>query len=115
VGHVVGVAAAHGPEGSQEPPCLADVKRLCARVPPTGSFVQGCLEQHLDELSPKCRKQVRTVTDDATALTDACERDLDRLCAEQRTVAGERVSCLIQHRDALSAKCRDQLDRQSGK
>jgi hypothetical protein len=96
-----------------EPPCLADVKRLCNNVPPTGAFVQGCLEAHGDALSAGCRKRVGTYTRDAEALASSCEADVHRLCADASLRAGDRATCLTQHREALSSACRDTLDKQS--
>jgi hypothetical protein len=104
-------AVAAAAEG--EPPCLADVKRLCANVPPTGNFVQGCLEAHSENLSTACRKRVGQVTRDGEALGTACRSDLDRFCANLPIAAGAKDTCLVKHRDALSTKCRDALDEQA--
>ena len=103
------------PAAEREPPCLADVKRLCADVPPTGTFVQGCLQAQPANLSPACRKHVDQLTRDGEALETACRPDLTKLCANAPLVAGARESCLVAHRDALSSKCRDTLDEQSNK
>ena len=108
---LAGAAAVTAAEG--EPPCLADVQRLCSRVPPNGGFVQGCLQAHLDGLSAKCRKHVGDFARDTETLTTACQRELDGLCARIPTATGDRVSCLVAHRDTLSPKCRETLESQA--
>ena len=100
--------AAHAAEG--DPPCLADTERWCAFVPGTGSYIQGCLERYWDELSPECRKHVGETTRDGVRILDACESDVDRLCADAYLVGGERVACLVKNRDRLSSRCRETLD-----
>ncbi len=95
-----------------DPPCQADVERWCGQVPATGSFVQGCLQAHAGQLSAGCRKYVATYTRDTEKLHGACREDLAKHCAklERPNVAGAKDACLLRHRDALSAKCRETLD-----
>lgn len=97
----------------EQPPCLADARRLCYLVPPTGSFVQGCLEMHGDDLSPACRKHVGRYTQDTETLRAACDGDLDRLCSGVGLHPSDHASCLLAHRDALTARCRDTLTKLS--
>ena len=108
-------AAGSAPAAEGEPPCLADVKRLCSEVPPTGNFVQGCLQAQPGNLSAACRRHVGQVTRDGEALDSACRADLAKHCANTPLAAGARDTCLVEHRDALSTKCRDTLDEQSNK
>ena len=110
---LVVVCLAGAAAAEDEPPCLADVKRLCNQVPPTGKFVQGCLEANRAALSARCRKHVGTLTRDTDKLNTACQRDLGRLCDDGTIRAGKQVGCLVEHRDTLSATCRDALDEQS--
>jgi hypothetical protein len=98
----------HAAEG--EPPCLADIERLCRLVPGTGAFIQGCLELQWDDLSSECRKHVGATTDDGVRIGDACESDMDRLCSDVDPGGGQRTACLLRNRDALSTRCRDTLD-----
>lgn len=97
----------------RQPPCLADVQRLCGSVPPTGDFVQTCLEGQRDQLSAKCRKHVGDFTHDTGALTSACQSDLAKLCGDSTEDAGSRESCLVAHRDKLSERCRTTFDDQT--
>ncbi len=97
----------------EEPPCLADARRLCYLVPPTGSFVQGCLEMHGEALSPTCRKHVGSYTQDTETMRAACDVDLRRLCGDVGLHPSDHASCLLAHRDALSARCRATIERVS--
>jgi hypothetical protein len=107
---VLGLAVAPvAPAAEGDPPCLTDVKRLCGLVPPTGSFVQGCLERHRSELSKECRAVVSDLTRQTTKVASACRWDLTRFCSNVANAAGEHASCLLAHRDELSPKCREAL------
>jgi hypothetical protein len=104
----IATPVAYAAEG--DPPCLADTERLCRFVPGTGGFIQGCLEQHWDELSPGCRKHVDSTTRDGVKIGDACEDDVDRFCDDVDPGGGQRVACLLKNRDSLSSRCRKTLD-----
>ena len=100
-------------EDEDTPPCLADVRRLCGLVPPTGNFEQGCLQQHQSELSADCLKHVDTYTTEKETLGSACGSDTRRYCENIPTTAGGQQSCLVEHRESLSEKCRQELQKQS--
>jgi hypothetical protein len=106
LGGAAAVAAAEG-----EPRCLADVKKFCKLVP--RGLLQGCLEGHSTELSPSCRKHIGDFNHDTDALGAACRSDVARHCAGLPPAADTPESCLVAHRDALSAKCRETLESQA--
>jgi hypothetical protein len=113
---VAACAASFGVVGAEEgqgPPCLADVQRWCNLVPPTGSFVQGCLEMHGDDLSARCRRHVGNLTRDTGTLTSACQRDINTVCENDPMSGDGHVGCLVTHRDKLSTGCREAIDQQS--
>ena len=103
-----------------KPPCTDDVQRLCNLVPPTGSFIQGCLEMHRSALSPECRAHVGEYTRNTVTLRAECRPDIARLCGPvvdrtgrpvpPESIPGAQLSCLLGHRDALSEPCRRTLD-----
>jgi hypothetical protein len=97
-----------------QPPCLADMQRLCPVVPALNGFVQECLRSNGAYLSPECRKHVGDITRDSNAVRVACYGDLARFCPNiDRARSGARLGCLVGHRDALDPKCRETLDDQS--
>jgi hypothetical protein len=96
-----------------EPPCLAETQRLCPLVPV--GLVQGCLQGHESELSARCRTHVSSIHTDIDALDQDCSADVARLCPTPQTAAGQRVACLVEHRDALSPRCSKVIEDQSAK
>lgn len=113
---VIACLVGFGVAGAEDdPPCLADVQRLCNLVPPTGSYVEGCLQAHRSQLSARCRRHVGNLTRDTGTLTTACQRDIDSVCGDDPMSGDGHVGCLVKHREALSTRCRDTLDRQSRK
>src|SRR5262245_31997037 len=98
-----------------QPPCLEDARRLCGQVPQDGDWVAACLEGHQNAVSANCRKHLDTLARDISTMHDVCAGDLDRLCSDVVSTAGARMSCLLDHRRALSRKCRERLDAESAK
>jgi hypothetical protein len=101
---------AYGAE--DDPPCLKDTQRWCAQVPGAGGWIQGCLEQHLGDLSSECRKHVGQTFDTSDKIKTACDGDIERYCDEGYRAygGGQRVACLVKNRDSVSARCRKALD-----
>ena len=101
---------AYGAE--DDPPCLKDTQRWCAQVPGVGGWIQGCLEQHLNDLSSECRKHVGETYDTSHKIKTACDDDIERYCDEGYRAygGGQRVACLVKNRDSVSARCRKALD-----
>jgi len=95
-----------------DPPCLKDTQRWCAQIPGAGGWIQGCLEQHMDELSSECRKHVGKTTDTSDKIKAACDDDIERYCDDgyRGYGGGQRVGCLVKNRDSVSARCRKALD-----
>lgn len=109
-------AAASAQTGDgKRPPCLDDAQRLCGQVPQDGEWVHACLQGHLDAVSADCRKHLDTLVTDVANTEADCESDVARLCSDVVSTAGARMSCLLDHRGALSRKCRERLDTESEK
>ena len=111
VGLALAVAASTSAQDANDaaaPPCLEETLRWCPLVPV--GLVEGCLEGYIDKVSPACRKRVLSINEDTTRLMNDCAGDVGRLCTEPQTYAGQRVSCLVKHRDELSEGCRKTFD-----
>src|SRR5262245_40981183 len=107
------VVVGEAQDQEKEPPCLADMQRWCANVPPAGAYVQQCLEHRSAQLSERCSRHVGEVTRNRVHLTDACRADLCRLCSGVIITAGAPTGCLVRNREKLSDACRKTLDKQS--
>ena len=106
---------AYGAE--DDPPCLKDTQRWCSQVPGAGGWIEGCLEQHLNDLSSECRKHVGQTFDTSNKIKTACDDDIERFCDRGYRAygGGQRVACLVNNRDSVSAACRKALDEAAPK
>ena len=89
-----------------EPPCLADIKKLCPEVPGSGWLIQSCLEEHEADLSKGCRAHLDDFRHTAGDLADACAWDAERFCGDESPGGGRIAGCLQQHREQLSPRCK---------
>ena len=92
----------------EKPPCLQETQTLCPLVPV--GLVQACLQAHDSQLSDGCRKHVGEMNDVVGRFDRNCTDDVARFCPQPQTAAGQRVECLLQHRDALSRRCQNVFD-----
>ena len=92
---------------ADEPPCLADAKRLCTIIP--GELIQPCLESHADDLSTACRERIDRLLEDQHKLVDSCRYDAGALCSDVDPMGGKVVDCLVKNKDRLTAKCKQAL------
>jgi len=65
----------------------------------------ACLQVHIDNLSPKCQKQVLHLSELQSAnihlnqqLYLACGRDVRRVCPDVHPGSGEVYTCLLQYK-----------------
>ncbi|XP_063230835.1 Golgi apparatus protein 1 [Bacillus rossius redtenbacheri] len=105
--------------------CRASIEKFqCGRLPSEEPVSQGrtlaCLQQRVDDLEPRCQKQVLHLSevqaDDIKLdrqLYLACQPDRLRLCPDIPPGSEDVYRCLMQHRldRTLSAECHEQLLR----
>jgi len=92
---------------ADEPPCLADAKRLCTIIP--GELIQPCLEGHADELSTACRQRIDRLLQDQYKLAGSCRYDVGSLCSDVDPQGGNVVDCLVKNKDRLTSNCKKAL------
>ncbi len=83
-------------------PCMDDAKKLCPGVEPGEGRIAACLKEHKDQLSPGCKGNIARFREGA----NACEADVQKLCPGTKP-GMERHQCMQQHKDEVSAACRD--------
>src|SRR5262249_3484943 len=89
-----------------DPPCLADIQKLCANVPGSADQIQACLKSHEADLSKGCKAHVGELRKVAGQLAATCVWDIERFCGDTRPGGGKIAECLKEHRDDLSPNCK---------
>ncbi len=100
-----GTAKAQGGTG----PCTEDIQKICAGVQAGGGRYRSCLNQHEAELSAACQEHLKTAEARVAAWRQACEADVQKLCAGLETGGGKIVKCLREHQADLSVACKQEL------
>jgi hypothetical protein len=108
---MVGLAWAR--TGHADPPCLADIQKLCSNVPEGGGKVQACLKSHEGDLSKGCKDHVDKLRATAQRLAAVCVWDIERFCADVVPGGGRIAACLQTNKDQLSPTCADQISKAS--
>jgi len=109
------MASAYDALAADENPCKADLERLCGNVKPGEGRIQACLKAHEDEISPGCKAFVETKKGEIRAkieqMSEACKGDAEKLCPGVKPGEGRILKCLLQHKEALSAECRNSMHK----
>ena len=92
-----------------EPPCAADLRKLCKDVPVGGGRIQACLKQHEAEVSEACRKTLDELGSEVKLLAVVCRWDIGRFCSDVSPGSGRVIACLKTNESQLSPECLKQL------
>src|SRR5262245_5956339 len=97
--------------GRADPPCVADIKKLCSNVPATAAKIQACLQENEAQLSKECAGHVANLRKNAQQLAAICVWDIERFCPDVAPGQGRIVSCLQTNKDSLSPICKEQFNK----
>jgi hypothetical protein len=92
--------------------CKPDVDKFCKGIEAGAGRIVECLKKHKDELSAACKVAAEEKREDfkkkRAEIRDACHEDAETLC---KGIHGpkNRVGCLKEHHDQLSAECKKVL------
>lgn len=89
--------------------CRADVEKLCKGIQPGGGRIAMCLKQHASEVSPGCREAIAGAKKQIEDFAEVCKPDAEKLCKGVQPGQGRIMRCLAEHKDQLSAGCRDKF------
>lgn len=92
-------------------PCRDDVVQYCGEVERGEGRVASCIAENQDKFSAECQASMRKAREDVEALMVACKDDRERYCSGVKPGRGQILRCMREHRDELSAACRDEADR----
>jgi hypothetical protein len=105
---VLGLAVLIEPTAAQDKACAADVKKFCQGVP--SGQRQGCLQEHMAELSAPCRARIQTAQQSAQDLRQACQGEVAQYC-QGVGAGGPLRQCLQKHVSEVSPECRAALSQ----
>lgn len=102
------LAALIVPTAAQDRACAADVKKFCQGVPPGQR--QGCLQEHVGDLSPACKANIQAAQQRVQELQQACQGEVAKFC-QGVSVGGPLRECLQQHVSEMSPECKTALSQ----
>ncbi len=94
-----------------DPPCMADIQRLCANVPGSADQIQACLKSHEADLSKQCKAHMGELRKTVGDLAATCIWDIERFCGDVRPGGARIAECLKKNRDDLSPTCKDRFGK----
>ena len=106
---LLSVSAAQAEDKEKPRACRADVAKLCKGIQPGGGRIAMCLKQHESELSPGCRETIAEAKEQIKEFAEACKPDAEKLCKNVQPGQGRVARCLVEHKDQLSASCREKI------
>ena len=112
---LLSVSAAQAEDKEKPRACRADVAKLCKGIQPGGGRIAMCLKQHESELSPGCRDTIAATKEQIKEFAEACKPDAEKLCKGVQPGQGRIARCLVEHKDQLSAGCREKIAQAESK
>jgi len=106
---LLGMSAVQAEDKERPGACRADVAKLCKGIQPGGGRIAMCLKQHESELSPGCRDNIAATKEQIKEFAEACKPDAENLCKGVQPGQGRIARCLVEHKDQLSAGCREKI------
>ena len=106
---LLNVSTAPADEADKPGACRADVEKLCKGIQPGGGRIAMCLKQHASEVSPGCREAIAGAKKEIEEFAEACKPDAEKLCKGVQPGQGRIARCLAEHKDQLSAGCREKF------
>ena len=101
-----------------EAACGTDIRRYCRTVTPGEGRLLYCMQAHEDKISPRCAfvlsdvaLQAQTTTDHLRAALNACQSDIDKLCATTQPGQGRIAACLAANKTSVSKNCMDAVQK----
>jgi hypothetical protein len=101
-----------GPMVGMRKSCAAEAAKFCKEVRPGHGRIAVCLNEHPQELSPKCKATVDTVMHQMNSPVqthNACEPDVQRFCHDVPPGTGRVAFCLGEHAAELAPPCQEQV------
>ena len=97
--------------------CRTEIEKLCAGLKPGDGKYGQCVIDHKADLSDPCKKyaDAAAARKRDIAQIPACTADAEKLCPGTKPVLNAIVKCLRTHQGDLSAQCKDEIGKKTGK
>jgi hypothetical protein len=103
---IFGLVTVGTPAPAQDRACAADVKKFCQGIP--AGQRQGCLKEHVAELSAPCKAHIQAAQQQVQDLRQACQGEVAQFC-QGVSPGGPLRQCLQQHAAEVSPECKSAL------
>lgn len=109
---------------AQERPCSGDIDTFCKEIPQGEGAIINCLSKNKEKLSKACLEHQKWMKENfkehrkenkeqrqekKSEIMAKCGADFAKFCQEESSEPGRPIKCLIRHRDAVSAACKEVL------
>src|SRR5262245_1423662 len=101
-----------------ETSCGGGIRKYCRTVTPGEGRILHCMQAHEDKISPRCAfvlsevaLQAQTTTDHLKAALNACQGDIDKLCATTQPGQGRIAACLAANKTSVSKNCEEAVQK----
>ena len=100
-----------------DPACHAEIEKLCPGLKPGDGKYGQCVIDHKADLSDPCKKyaDAAAARKRDIAQIPACTADAEKLCPGTKPVLNAIMKCLRLHQGDLSADCRHEIGKKTGK
>ena len=87
-------------------PCAQDAAKFCAKVKPGEGRLARCLDEHMAELSPACKKNRIEMKEAIKEVQKACKDEIPKYCKGPQAEESQVNACLWTNKEHLSPACR---------
>ncbi|WP_295905332.1 cysteine rich repeat-containing protein [uncultured Bdellovibrio sp.] len=93
----------------EEGPCAKDRETLCAGVEHGGGAIAKCMKENKDKVSGECKAHMEKMKGHMKEMKEACHDDVEKFCADVKPGKGHMMKCMKEHKEELSASCKEEV------
>jgi len=104
---------------AEDNPCTNEISKFCKNIKPGTSAMMDCLDAHENNLSAACkeyeatmggkRSEMKEEVRQEAKIRQACSGDVAKFCKDVNPKQGGVVKCLRDHKNSLSAACKESI------
>ncbi|KYG62515.1 cysteine rich repeat-containing protein [Bdellovibrio bacteriovorus] len=89
--------------------CDKDRESLCAGVEPGGGRIAKCLHENKEKVSAECKAHLESAREKLADMKEACHEEAEKYCGDVKPGKGRILKCMKEHKDKLSAACKEEI------